>query len=479
MAPRVEVVPTRHTALTLGRLIGGEPGRVVLHAARPDAEGRATSLVAARPVLTFVSRGAESEVWREGQEGIERQFGNPWRLLAPLLGLFELEEEPSWPFPLGAAMGHFGYELNQFVEPRLARRAVNDLELPDCQLGFHGSLVAFVEGEAHVVATGLGPDGSRCTERAARDMAWWKERLAMEPTEDARGARHGTGSGEGARTPRSSLDGPYYMAAVRRAQAYIHTGDIYQANLARRLDAPVDASSWDLFERLTEASPAPYAAFMEASSFDLVSASPELFLAMDDRHVVTRPIKGTRPRGDDMESDARLARELMASEKERSELTMITDLLRNDLGRVAEYGTVRVPDLMRLESYAQVHHLVSTVTATLRRGVSHLDALEACFPGGSITGAPKLRAMEIIDELEPVARGPYCGCHGYLGFNRRSRLGITIRSAVVREGHAWFHAGAGIVADSDPCAELAETEAKARGLLDALGMAGEGCGRVP
>ena len=180
-----------------------------------------------------------------------------------------------------------------------------------------------------------------------------------------------------------------------------------------------------------------------------------------------------------MASDARLARELMESEKERSELTMITDLLRNDLGRVAEYGTVRVPDLMRLESYAQVHHLVSTVTATLRRGVSHLDALEACFPGGSITGAPKLRAMEIIDELEPVARGPYCGCHGYLGFNRRSRLGITIRSAVVREGHAWFHAGAGIVADSDPCAELAETEAKARGLLDALGMAGEGCGRVP
>ena len=472
MAPWVEMVPTGHTAVSLGRLLEGEPGRVVLHAARPDAEGRTLSLVAARPVLTFVSRGAESEVRRPGH-GNERQFGNPWRLLAPLLGQFELAEDSAWPFPLGAAIGYFGYELNQFVEPRLARRAVNDLELPDCHLGLHGSLVAFVEGIAHVVATGLGPDGSRCPERAARDMAWWKERLGTPPGHATSRRQHPKAACE-RRSLRSSLEGPFYTAAVRRAQAYIHTGDIYQVNLARRLDAPVDGTSWDLFEALVGSSPAPYSAFMETPSFDLVSASPELFLAMDDRRVVTRPIKGTRPRGSDAASDARLAGELLASEKERAELTMITDLLRNDLGRVAEFGTVRVPDLMRLESYAQVHHLVSTVTATLRRGVSHLDALEACFPGGSITGAPKLRAMEIIDELEPVARGPYCGCHGYVGFDRRTRLSITIRSAMVRDGRAWFHAGAGIVADSDPVAELAETEAKARGLLDALGMAGEG-----
>lgn len=466
MTPLVEVVPTRHTPLSLARLLAGEPGLSVLHAARPDAWGRSASLVATRPLLTFTSRGAQSEVRVEGGL-VERQYGNPWRVLAPLLGQFELPGHAAVPVPLGAAIGHFGYDLNQFVEPRLARRAINDLALPDCHLGFHGTLVAFVEGEAHVVATGLASDGTRDARRAALDMARWKDCLAQPvppapvPTPQAP-----------ARDRRASLEGPFYTAAVRRAQAYIHTGDIYQVNLARRLDAAVARSSWDLFETMVARSPAPYAAFLPSAGFDLVSASPELFLALDDRRVVTRPIKGTRPRGHDAESDARLAAELLASEKERAELTMITDLLRNDLGRVAAYGSVRVPELLRLESYAHVHHLVSTVEASLREGVSHLDALEACFPGGSITGAPKLRAMEIIDELEPVARGPYCGCHGFLGFNPISRLAITIRTALVRDGHAWFHAGAGIVADSQPEAELAETEAKAMGFLAALGVPG-------
>ena len=468
MMPLVEVVPTLHTPLSLGRLLAGEPGLSVLHAARPDAWGRSISLVAARPLLTFTSRGAESEV-RTGGGAVERQYGNPWRILAPLLGQFELPTHAAMPFPLGAAIGHFGYDLNQFVEPRLARRAINDLALPDCHLGFHGALVAFVEGQAHVVATGLEADGTRDARRAALDVAWWKERLAQPPSQPSAPV---TPAPPTDAPLRASLDGPFYTAAVRRAQAYIHTGDIYQVNLARRLDAALARTSWDLFETMVARSPAPYAAFLPTAEFDLVSSSPELFLALDDRRIVTRPIKGTRPRGHDPESDARLAAELLASEKERAELTMITDLLRNDLGRVAAYGSVRVPELLRLESYAHVHHLVSTVEASLRPGVTHLDALEACFPGGSITGAPKLRAMEIIDELEPVARGPYCGCHGFLGFNPISRLAITIRTALVRNGHAWFHAGAGIVADSQPEAELAETDAKAMGFLAALGFPG-------
>lgn len=435
MTPLVEVVPTRHTPLTLGRLVAKEPGAVVLLAALPDAWGRSLSVVAARPLVTFTSRGAESEV-REAGGRVERQFGNPWRILSPLLGQFELPGHSGTRLPLGGAIGHFGYELNQFVEPRLSRRAINDLELPDCHLGFHGSLVVFDGGLANVVATGLEPDGSRNPARAAIDMSWWKERLAEPlpptcgPVTDGR-----------ATSVRASLEGPFYTAAVRRAQGYIHTGDIYQVNLARRLAAFLSAEPWQLFENLVAQSPAPYAAFIRSPGFDLVSASPELFLSMDDRRVVTRPIKGTRPRGKDAASDQRMAAELLASEKERAELTMITDLLRNDLGRVAEFGSVRVPELLRLESYAHVHHLVSTVEASLREGVTHLDALEACFPGGSITGAPKLRAMEIIDEIEPVARGPYCGCHGFLGFNSRSRLAITIRTALVRDGWAWFHAG--------------------------------------
>jgi anthranilate/para-aminobenzoate synthase component I len=193
-----------------------------------------------------------------------------------------------------------------------------------------------------------------------------------------------------------------------------------------------------------------------------------LFLRLSGAHILTRPIKGTRPRGADPTQDARHACELQTSPKELAELVMITDLLRNDLGRVCAFGSVQAPELARLERFAQVQHLVSTVEGRLRPEVTHFAALAACFPGGSITGAPKFRAMEIIDELEPVARGPYTGCHGYLGFNRESQLSISIRTAVCLDGQAYFHAGAGIVADSVPAAEYEETLAKAAGFLAAL-----------
>jgi para-aminobenzoate synthetase component 1 len=193
-----------------------------------------------------------------------------------------------------------------------------------------------------------------------------------------------------------------------------------------------------------------------------------MFLRLSGAHILTRPIKGTRPRSADPTRDAQLTYELQTSAKEMAELVMITDLLRNDLGRVCEYGSVQVPELVRLERYPQVQHLVSTVEGRLRADVPHFAALASCFPGGSITGAPKIRAMEIIDELEPVTRGPYTGALGYLGFNRESQLAITIRTAICREGTAYFHAGAGIVADSHPAAEYEETLAKARGFIEAL-----------
>jgi anthranilate/para-aminobenzoate synthase component I len=193
-----------------------------------------------------------------------------------------------------------------------------------------------------------------------------------------------------------------------------------------------------------------------------------MFLRMSGRHAQTRPIKGTRPRSADPTRDAQLSYELQTSAKEMSELVMITDLLRNDLGRVCEFGSVDVPELVRLERYPHVQHLVSTVEGTLRSGVTHFDAFAKCFPGGSITGAPKIRAMEIIDELEPVTRGPYTGCMGYLGFNRESQLNILIRSAVCKAGRTCFHVGAGIVADSIPGAEYDETIAKAGGFFAAL-----------
>jgi para-aminobenzoate synthetase component 1 len=228
--------------------------------------------------------------------------------------------------------------------------------------------------------------------------------------------------------------------------------------------------AWELSERLSAVSPAPFAAFLDCGEFQIASSSPEQFLQMSGAHIQTRPIKGTRPRSADPTRDAQLAYELQTSAKENAELVMITDLLRNDLGKVCEFGSVQVPDLARLERFAQVQHLVSTVEGRLRPDVTHFAALASCFPGGSITGAPKFRAMEIIDELEPVSRGPYTGALGYLGFNRESQLSIIIRAAVCMDGLAHFNVGAGIVADSDPAAEYEETLAKAQGFLAALNL---------
>jgi len=268
--------------------------------------------------------------------------------------------------------------------------------------------------------------------------------------------------------PTSNVKRADFVAAVERAQKYIRAGDIYQVNLSQRLTAPCALSGWELFERLNSISPAPFSAFLDCGDFQLASSSPELFLCLSGSHIQTKPIKGTRPRHADPTRDARLAYELQTSAKELAELIMITDLLRNDLGKVCEFGSVQTPELVKLEKFAQVQHLVSTVEGRLRPDVTHFAALASCFPGGSITGAPKFRAMEIIDELEPLARGPYCGCHGYLGFNRESQLSITIRTAICKDGFAHFNVGAGIVADSQPEAEYEETLAKAAGFLAAL-----------
>jgi para-aminobenzoate synthetase component 1 len=225
-----------------------------------------------------------------------------------------------------------------------------------------------------------------------------------------------------------------------------------------------------LFQRLSGVSPAPFSAYIDCGDFQLASSSPELFMRLSGSHIQTRPIKGTRPRSADPTRDAQLTYELQTSSKEMAELVMITDLLRNDLGKVCDFGAVQVPELVRLERYPQVQHLVSTVEGRLRDNVTHFSAFASCFPGGSITGAPKIRAMEIIDELEPTTRGPYTGALGYLGFNRESQLSIIIRTALLKNELAYFHVGAGIVADSSPAAEYDETLAKARGFFEALHM---------
>lgn len=256
-----------------------------------------------------------------------------------------------------------------------------------------------------------------------------------------------------------------FLRMVASAQEFIAAGDIYQVCLSHPFIASGGVDAWSFYEMLRTHSPAPHAAFLNCGGLQIASASPETFLNISGRRIQTRPIKGTRPRNADEEGDRLSSQDLLTSPKEIAELVMITDLERNDLGRVCRYGTVQVPELLRLESYEQVFHLVSTISGELRDDVSHVAALRECFPGGSISGAPKKRAMEIIAELEAYPRGIYTGAIGYFGYNGESRFSIAIRTAVFEPTHSHFHVGAGIVADSVGEKEWEETWHKAEGLL--------------
>jgi para-aminobenzoate synthetase component 1 len=501
MRPLIQEITTAHTPESLVEALNGVAGIVLLRTSSFDSPQARYSFVAARPFLTFRSFGSrceiafpgsqpstpinsdESRAGREQALNPQLQFGNPWQILDALLARCELLDEIDLPFPLGGCFGYWGYDLKNFVEPKLPRRAVNDLELPDCHAGFYDSLVVFDHhlGKTFVVSTGLAADGSRSEKRAGERMEFWRAKLGRDDFHVVPNSSITFNGDAVERVPTqsnivSNLSRADFLAAVERAQRYIRAGDIYQVNLSQRLMAQCDLSGWEMFKRLSAVSPAPFSAFMDCDDgrrhcrFQIASSSPELFLRLSGSHIQTRPIKGTRPRHADPTRDAQLAYELQTSAKELAELVMITDLLRNDLGKVCEYGSVQTPDLARLEKFAQVQHLVSTVEGRLRAEVTHLAALASCFPGGSITGAPKFRAMEIIDELEPLARGPYTGALGYLGFNRESQLSIIIRAAICRGRTAYFHVGAGIVADSNPEAEYEETLAKAAGFLAALNL---------
>jgi para-aminobenzoate synthetase component 1 len=531
MRPLVHALQTQHTPESLVEQLRGEPGIVLLRSGFFESPQARYSFVAVRPFLTFKSFGSRCELtFTDSQLSApnpQLQYGNPWHILDRLMARYELLEEIDSPFPLGGCFGYWGYDLKNFVEPKLPRSAVNGLELPDCAVGFYDSLMVFDHRleKTWIVSTGLQADGSRSEKLAKGRFEFWHAALSgeMERTLTPafslsererekviqRGARSeavqttetqknilplilggGEGRGEEVLSHKifSNLSRAEFISKVEQAQRYIFAGDIYQVNLSQRLtanwprwgEAPDEPAredarttsknsfGWNFFQRLSSVSPAPFSAYLDCGDFQIASSSPESFLRMSGSQIQTRPIKGTRPRSADANRDAQLTYELQTSAKEMAELVMITDLLRNDLGKVCEYGSVQVPELVRLERYPQVQHLVSTVEGRLRKDVTHFAAFASSFPGGSITGAPKIRAMEIIDELEPVTRGPYTGAIGYLGFNRESQLSITIRTAVCREEKIYFHVGAGIVADSNPEAEYEETLAKARGFFTTL-----------
>ena len=428
------------------------------------------SFIGDNPFLVLSSRGSEITIIRGTEKSSLR--GNPFDLLNNFLEVYHLDSSsPQVPF-LGGAVGYFSYDLCHFIE-RLPDTAVDDLWLPECYFGFYDLVVAFdnLQGRAYIISTGF-PElrESERMERASQRLKEVKEKLADVPASGREAPLMPTSSTMGQVTLAGGFTHQEYADAVEKARQYIIAGDIFEVNLSQRFEAALSTTPYELYRRLRQINPAPFACYLGFDEVSVVSASPERFLRVRGDWVETRPIKGTRPRGKTPEEDEALASELVNSVKDRAENIMIVDLERNDLGRVCRFGTIKVTELAILEVFPTVFHLTSTVEGNLSEGKNCIDLLKASFPGGSITGAPKVRAMEIIDELEPTRRSVYTGNIGYLSFNGNLDLNIAIRTFLVKGSKAYFQVGGAVVYDSDPEAEYQETLDKARALINALNM---------
>jgi para-aminobenzoate synthetase component 1 len=429
------------------------------------------SFVAADPFTRITSRGKKVSVSGEPQA---RESADPFTLLARCIERYRRPARPELPPFQGGAAGLFGYDLCHHIE-NLPRPRLDEFQVPDLAVGLYDWVIAFdnEQDRAWLISTGLPEEGRRARRRARARAVEVKARLsAPSPSIERRRSMlvqiRSQASVPGSKRLTSNFSRDQYLRAVRRAIEYIKAGDCFQVNLAQRLLAPQEEHPWQLYRRLRERNPATFGGYFDMGDFVIASASPERFLRLNNHDIETRPIKGTRPRGKTPGEDERNLRELLGSAKDRAENIMIVDLLRNDLGRVCRYGSVRVVGLCRPESYQHVHHLVSEVRGELRKGLGPTNLLRAVFPGGSVTGAPKIRAMEIIAELEPTARGPYCGSLAYIGFDGSMDTSILIRTFTVGRGWVQFPVGGGIVADSVPEKEYEETWHKAEGLIRAL-----------
>lgn len=444
-------------------LFAQQPYSVFLDSGK-DSNGMGRySFIARDPFLVFSSKGQTIHIEEKG--GGRNFAGNPFGELKRLLAIYKTEKVPGLPPLTGGIIGYFGYDMGYLLE-KIPDCSTDDLNNPDCVLGFYDTVLIFDHhtNKTLIAANGFPEQDELC--RRARAEKRIDELVALlaqaKPLPEPK-PQIPAGDYQSNFTRKGHCD------MVQKGIDYIAAGDIFQVNLTQRFNAKVTVPPYELYRYLRHINPAPFASYLNFGEVIVASASPERYMLVTGRMVETRPIKGTRPRGQDPESDRLLREELAASEKDRAELVMIIDLERNDLGRVCEFGSVRVPDLIRLEEYATVFHLVSTVVGKLSPGKDVIDLITASFPGGSITGAPKVRAMEIIDELEQVRRGIYTGSIGYIDFNGDADLNIVIRTFVIKSDRAYYQVGGGIIADSVPELEYEESLDKARALMRALG----------
>ncbi|MCU7845009.1 MAG: aminodeoxychorismate synthase component I [Candidatus Thiodiazotropha sp. (ex Monitilora ramsayi)] len=452
MTRRIQTLPYYRDSADLFERIRHEPWPIFLDSGRPMvAQGR-FDILTSSPFMTLVTQGGETEI--DGSGGHRVSTADPLELLREALASTATEPPLDIPFT-GGAIGYFSYDLARRWE-RMPAKNPKDDEPAEMAIGLYDwALVVDHEEQVSWLV---------CEGRDAQTAERWEFLLNL--------MAHPV-SGDGAqcqvtRPIEADISRNHYGEQFGAIQRYIRDGDCYQVNFAQRFQGVLEGDPWLAYRRLRLSNPAPFSAFFDGPSVSVLSSSPERFLHLREGHVQTRPIKGTTKRSQDPETDRRLREALRSSDKDLAENLMIVDLLRNDLGRVCRPGTVRVPQLFDIESFAQVHHMVSTVEGDLAADRDALDLLRACFPGGSITGAPKLRAMEIIEELEDCRRGIYCGSIGYIGFDGAMDTNIAIRTITVRDGNLAFWTGGGIVADSEEAAEYQETLDKASAIFEAF-----------
>ncbi|HUJ94595.1 MAG TPA: anthranilate synthase component I [Terriglobales bacterium] len=447
-------------------IAANEPNAFLLESVeRGEQIGRYTFL-GARPYMQLQARGGEITVQKGRRK--ERKTGNPLQVVKELLRQHRPALVPGLPPFTAGAVGYCGYDFVRQLE-RIGERANDDLSLPDCSLMFFDRLLAFdhLHHQIHIIAAAdvSAESPRRAYDRAVRDIAHLEKKLAsgLRP---ALWHRHAKPKGKLKIHAGTSRD--RYMKSVDRAKEYIAAGDIFQVVLSLRLDFLPEVAPFDIYRALRALNPSPYLYFLRMGETHILGSSPEMLVRVTGHKLEYRPIAGTHPRGRDEAEDARLEREMLGDEKERAEHVMLVDLGRNDLGRVSEYGSVKVKDLMYVERYSHVMHIVSALESRLRDDLDALDAFAACFPAGTLSGAPKVRAMQIIEELEPTRRGIYGGSVLYADFAGNLDSCIAIRTMLMEGKKAHLQAGAGIVADSKAAREYDECMRKAQAVLRAV-----------
>jgi len=453
------------------KLAGGTHGALLESIEGGELWGR-YSMIGLDPSLLFESRGRRVKITR-GESASEEEAPRPLARLDQLVREHRSATLSGLPRLAGGAVGFVAYDLVRSVE-RLPAIAEDDLGLPDSRFAFFETVVLF-DHQFHTVKVVVNSRPGREPEQAyARAVTRIEEIVARLATPLTPEVEHAPG-------PKvhfeSTVSHERFCEGVKRAKEYIRAGDVVQVVLAHRLEAKFGGDPFDVYRALRVINPSPYLFFLNLGELTIVGSSPEALVRRQGERVETRPIAGTRPRGEGEIEDRLLEAELAASEKEKAEHVMLVDLGRNDLGRVSRFGSVETSEFMKVERYSHVMHLVSNVRGELREQVSNADVLEACFPAGTVSGAPKIRAMEIIEELEPVRRGLYAGAIGYMDFHGNMDTCIAIRTLLFREGKAYLGVGAGIVADSDPEAEYRETMGKGSALMKACELASEGLAR--